>query len=267
MCNKCNLAGYAHQATHSGTLVEGTGAILFSPKLLTGNPIVKNMGPKGKALDKVAQLFTHVAVGVSFPANGPPQLAMQFPRKFWNCVDPKYGAGCQTMEGHVYVSMKVDVGNLMKALQLPEGFKLNVDARLMINFDPNGDGAFSHITHMPALAADLISGRKDVVEQLTNPETAVLFLQDMAAADFAFGVSGALKMTIPLNMWSHGLFTDMEVDLGTAQAMFRKSTHGNKIRTGVYSNLNGITAGAILNELVAAIVSFFNVIRSWVRIF
>jgi len=203
----------------------GTGLIIFAPKLFTANPIVQNLNVPvpgtGRAINAAASLVTYVAVGVSFPSQGPPAIEVEFSNDFWKCTGE-----CKTVKANVYAALKLDLTSYAsKKIRLGD-ISVFFEAKCLIDFDPSRDGFLSQVNNIPLLSK-LINGDGDAsgIESLIDPTEAVDFLLQVMQNDFAIGIDGKLGITIPLGDWTHGLFRDLDITIGSSSALFRKTTN------------------------------------------
>jgi len=198
----------------------GTGMILFAPQLFTSNPVVRNINVPvpgtGEAVDSAAGLISYVAVGVSF-SGGDPKMEVELSTDFWKC-----SGECKTIKANVYAAVKMDVTEaLTKKINLGDEPTLSLafEAKVMFNFDPDGDD------YNVPLVNKLINGdgEKSGSQSLVDPTRVMDFLVDVMSNDFILAIDGKLTMTIPLKAWSDGLFEDLDLTIGTASAMFRNA--------------------------------------------
>jgi len=209
------------QWMNGSSIGSGTGMILFAPQLFTGNPIVKNINAPvpgtGEAIDSAAGLIEYVAVGISFPSSGPPKMEVELSTDFWRC-----SGECKVIKANVYAAVKLDVTEAAaKKIKLGEDptFSFAFEAKLMFNFDPEGDGF-----DVP-LVDKLIhgDGDKSGSQSLVDPTKVLDFLLSVMSNDFIIAIDGKLTMSMPLSDWSNGLFGDLDITIGTASAMFRNA--------------------------------------------
>lgn len=232
-CVACVFEGgnlcYA-QLMNGNEIAQGTGMLIFSPKLIFGNPLVKAIPKIGEAISKASEMTTYVAIGLSLPTSGGPKMEMEFSNEFWGC-----DGGCKTLDGHVYVAIKLDLTESTAKKMKLGPFSLAFEAKFMMNFDPEGDGFLNEIS----LVNDIINGGPT---NLVSPETALDFLEDVLALDISVGIDGKLTLGIPLGEWSHGLFRDLDITLGAASARFDKKNGYAalymNLKTGGHANEN-----------------------------
>jgi len=199
----------------------GTGLLLFAPKIFTSNPIVGNLNypvpGAGKAIQTVVGMIDYVAVGVSFRGN--PAMEVTFSNEFWRCTGE-----CKTVKANLYGAIKVDATKaLSKKIRLGD-LSVAIEAKCLIDFDPARDGFMSQAGKAGMSLIQKIDQGGGLLD-LINPETAVDFLMAILQNDIALGVDGKITIGIPLGDWTNGLLRDLDIVVGAASLMFRKTQH------------------------------------------
>jgi len=189
----------------------GTGLLLFSPKLFTGNPLVRNGGgPIGEAVHTVASMIHYVALGVSFGGQTP-AIEVKFSNDFWRC-----DGECKTVKAHLYAAIKLDATAWFAERVKLGDLSVAITAKALVDFDPNRDG---FMTGTIARIRD-----SDGIKDMVTLENVVQFLMELLRQDVAIGFDGQITIGIPLGDWTSGLLRDIDITVGAASLMIRKAT-------------------------------------------
>jgi len=205
----------------------GTGLLLFSPKLFTGNPLVRNGGgPIGEAVHAVASTIHYVALGVSFGGQTP-AIEVKFSNDFWRC-----DGECKTVKAHLYAAIKLDAtGYFADRVKLGD-LTVAITAKALVDFDPNRDG---FMTGTIARIRD-----SDGIKDMVKLENVLHFLMELLRSDVAIGFDGTITIGIPLSDWTSGLLRDIDITVGAASLMIRKATVCTTVKYyGGYHVVNG----------------------------
>jgi len=205
----------------NGSPEAGTGLLLFAPKLFTGNPFVKNINVPvpgtGEAINAAAALVTYVAVGVSFRSN--PAMEVEFSNDFWRCKGE-----CKTVKANLYAAIKLDAtAHVAKKIKLGD-LTVAIEAKCLIDFDPARDGFMSQFGGVISDTVKKINEGQGL-QELINPDLALKFLMAVLQNDIALGIDGKITIGIPLGDWSNGLLRDLDITVGAASMMLRKTQH------------------------------------------
>ncbi|CAE7719353.1 unnamed protein product [Symbiodinium sp. CCMP2592] len=255
------------QLMNHNSVVHGTGLLIFEPKLFVGNPVVQNLNVPypgtGRTITAASAVTSYVSVGVSFPSSGDPQMEMTFSNDFWGCPGE-----CSSMRGHIYAALKLDLTEYVdKKLKKKSKKKLSLgdlsvsfEAKCLIDFDPDRNGLQSVISKVP-IVGSFVEGTTENGQQtsglqsLIDPTEALDFLQEVLQTDVAMGIDGQITITIPLDDWSHGLFRDLDITVGSASILFKKTAQ----ETGLYVTMaqGGFANTGIMDDIQQKILDKF----------